>query len=95
MKYFLVLLKNKNSALFTQQLLNDHVAFLKNLYQTNTLIICGPFTDNTSAVLIIKTTSIENARRLILQDPFIQSQYYQNFEIHEFQAASAENNWLV
>lgn len=95
MKTFLVLFKNKQPALLTSRLLEDHVAFLKQLHQDDALIICGPFVDNTGAVLIIKSVSTAEAENLILQDPFIQTQYYQQFEIHEFQIANAGNNWLM
>ena len=95
MKTFLVLYSQKRSDIFNEDLLNNHVDFLKQLYLNNQLSMCGPFVDNKGAVLVVMAPSITNAEEIINQDPFIQQKYYEQYIIHEFMPANAENNWLM
>ena len=54
---YLVLFSNKQSHLFTEQLIADHIQFLKSLHSGGHLVLCGPFSDNQGAALIIKAHS--------------------------------------
>lgn len=94
MNTFLVILSNKRPELLTTNLLEKHINFLKKLDHKGFLKICGPFTDNKGAVLIINSDSLEQAENLIKQDPFLKENYYQHFKIHEFTVAGEHNNWL-
>lgn len=95
MKTFLVLLSEKQPHLLNEVLLKTHIDFLKKLCTGGYLPICGPFTDNKGAVLVIKTDSLEHAEKMIKEDPFISQNYYKKFVIHEFMSAGDENNWLA
>lgn len=94
MKSFLVLLSEKQSNLLNEELLNIHIDFLKKLRTDNILPICGPFTDNSGAVLIINANSLSQAEKIVNADPFIKQQYYKKYVIHEFMTAGDENDWL-
>ena len=94
MKSFLVILSEKQPALFTDELLMAHVNHLKELQQQGNLILCGPFVDNQRALLIIRASEKAEVEAFIEQDPFIKSNYYQQFELHEFMEANDENLWL-
>lgn len=94
MKSFLVLLSDKQPHLLTEELLRDHVVYLKRLRENGYLPICGPFANNQNAVLVIRTDSKSHAEELINSDPFIKNNYYKKFEIHEFMEASEDNDWL-
>lgn len=94
MKTFLVLLSEKQPQLLNDHMLKSHIDFLKQLRIDNHLPICGPFTDNTAAVLIIKADTITQAEEMVKKDPFISQNYYKKYIIHEFMAAGEENNWL-
>lgn len=94
MKTFLVLLSEKQPHLLKDSLLKAHIEFLKKLRVDGYLPICGPFTDNKGAVLIIKADSLKQAEQMIKDDPFIIQKYYKKFIIHEFIPASDDNNWL-
>ncbi len=94
MKTFLVLYSQKQSHILTDDMLNKHIYFLKKLQSDNRLSICGPFTDNQGAVLVIMADSFMEAEKIINQDPFINQKYYEKYIIHEFMTANAENNWL-
>lgn len=94
MKSFLVLLSEKQPQLLNESLLQDHISYLKILRKKGYLPLCGPFSDNQGAVLIIRTDLKSHAEELINGDPFIQRNYYKKYEIHEFTEAGDENNWL-
>ena len=53
MSKFVALLSDKNKDLFTEELLNKHVEHLQLLKDRGDLELCGPFTDNKSAIQII------------------------------------------
>lgn len=95
MKSFLILLSEKQPHLFNDALLQDHINYLKNLCEKGYLSLCGPFTDNQGAMLVIQTESQSHAEELIMSDPFIKHQYYKKFEIHEFNEANEQNDWLA
>ncbi|HSW75726.1 MAG TPA: YciI family protein [Candidatus Saccharimonadales bacterium] len=94
MKTFLVLLSEKQPHLLNDYMLKSHIDFLKQLRVENLLPICGPFTDNNGAVLIIKADDLHKAEEIVKKDPFISQKYYQKYSINEFLAAGEENNWL-
>ena len=95
MKSFLVLLKDKQPQLLNSTLLAEHINYLKDLHSKKHLSICGPFSDNQQALLVLKAVSKEQAEQLVSQNPFIQNRFYQNYEIQEFLESNEENNWLI
>lgn len=95
MKSFLILLSEKQPHLLNEDLLQDHILYLKSLRENGYLPICGPFANNQNAVLVIRTDSKSHAEKLINGDPFIKNNYYKKFEIHEFMEANEENDWLA
>jgi uncharacterized protein len=95
MKSFLVLLKDKSQSTLEMSLLEEHIKHLKNINRSSNLIICGPFADDTGAVLIIEASSFEHAENIIQADPFIKSKYYADYTITEFYKAAESNNWLM
>ncbi|MBV8802562.1 MAG: hypothetical protein JO131_06300, partial [Gammaproteobacteria bacterium] len=94
MKSFLVLLSEKQSDLLNESLLKDHISYLKILRKNGYLPMCGPFSDNQGALLILRANSKSHVEELISCDPFIKQNYYKKYKIHEFTEASDENNWL-
>src|SRR3990167_8554571 len=95
MKSFLILLSEKQPQLLNNNLLQDHINYLKNLRDNGYLPLCGPFSDNQGAVLVIRTDLKSHAEELINGDPFIKNNYYKKFEIHAFMEANEENDWLA
>lgn len=92
---FVALLSQKNTKLFTEELLQRHINHLQSLYDAGLLVLCGPFTDNDSAIQIIIAKNISEAERIVYQDPFIQSNYYNSVEVKELIEANPGNNWLT
>lgn len=94
MKSFVIILSEKQPNSLTNNLLTTHVEYLKQLREKQHLPVCGPFTDNKGAVLIIRASSKEEAETLLKGDPFIEQGYYKSYVIHEFMEANDENDWL-
>ena len=76
-------------------LLKKHVTHLKNVHAAGHLLVCGPFVDDSGAVLIIRADSQKEAETIIQADPFIKEKYYGDYSITEFYLADESNNWLM
>lgn len=95
MKSFLVILKNKSKDALEMPLLLEHIQHLKNLHNSKNLIACGPFVDDSGAVLIIEAESQSKAENIVQKDPFIKMKYYGGYSITEFYKADETNQWLM
>ncbi|WP_432454208.1 MULTISPECIES: YciI family protein [unclassified Agarivorans] len=95
MRKFVAFLSDKNKDLFSEQLLLAHIKHLQQLDASGKLHLCGPFTDNDSAIQILMVQNIEEATALVNQDPFVHYGYYKTVEIKELIEANADNNWLT
>ena len=95
MKTFLVLLKEKSTAQLDENLLQQHIAHLHGLSKSENLLLCGPFADDSGAMLVIQAKSSAAAENLIQSDPFIKNAYYADYTITEFYKADAANNYLL
>lgn len=94
MKKFVVKLENKQKHLFNQELLIKHVEHLKQLTNIGVLETCGPCEDG-SAIMILKSETIEKAKEYVEADPFSKINYYQSRIVTEFLEATMDNNfWL-
>ena len=95
MRKFLVIYSKKEKKKAPFELLKDHICFLKELEKKEKLILCGPLLDQDRALLLINASSKENVLNLIHRDPFIQTKYYQAFEVTEFLEANSQNHFLL
>jgi uncharacterized protein YciI len=95
MKTFLVTLSEKSQQRLDDHLLHDHVAHLKQLAAKEYLLICGPFVNDTGAMLVLQAASRLEIEALIQADPFIQKKYYADYSITEFYKADATNDYLM
>lgn len=53
-----------------QRVRPDHAAYLKELDTKQLLVLSGPYTDGTGALLMVRGDSEEGCRRLLDSDPF-------------------------
>ena len=95
MKSFLVILENKNPAGLENSLLIQHVQHLRKIHNSGNLVVCGPFADDSGAVLIIEAASQDKAEEIIQADPFIKEKYYGSYSITEFYTANEANQYLM
>ena len=95
MKTFLVILNEKSNQQLDGDLLHKHVEHLKQLTKKEHLLVCGPFVDDSGAMLVLQAINASDVEALIQADPFIQEKFYGSHSITEFYKADASNNYLM
>jgi len=95
MKTFLVILKEKSKKQLDKNLLHRHIEHLKQLTQSGHLLMCGPFADDSGAMLVLQANSHSDAENLIQADPFIEEAFYGDYSITEFYSANEANKYLM
>lgn len=94
MKKFIVNLSQKQKNLMSEELITQHVSYLKSLKEKGVLPFCGPCVDGT-ALMIIDAPSFEEAKEYVENDPFSIVDYYIERKIVEIEEATIENNFLI
>ena len=56
-------------------LIREHVAFLRELDRKGQLVSAGPFADGAGGMIIIEAGSLPEAERIAAADPFVASGY--------------------
>ena len=95
MKTYLVLLQEKSKQPLDMSLLQAHVQHLQRLKKAGQLILCGPFADDTGAMLVLNSDSVAEVEALLCLDPFVRDCYYASYTITEFYAADESNHYLM
>ena len=52
---------------------DEHAAFIDDLVARGTMVMGGPFADYSGTALLLENVGEEEARRLVLRDPFIEN----------------------
>jgi uncharacterized protein YciI len=91
-RYYLAHLNDKQRHLMTEELIRDHVEYLRALRAAGTLSLCGPCADG-SALMVLATSDEDQARAVVEGDPFSKVGYYRSRRIVEFQPADDSNNY--
>jgi len=96
MSNFLVIYKDSGKKFdeSAEELIIEHVDYLRSLDKNGTLSLCGAFMDNTGAMLVYDATTYEEVENIVLSDPLIKEKYYE-FTISEFIEANEANNFLL
>jgi uncharacterized protein YciI len=89
--YVILLSKRKP---FTEDVIKNHVAHLKELDEKGQLVVCGPFTDYDGGIIIIRASSAEEARNIAESDPFF-SEGFESYELRILQQSCKENRYLL
>ncbi len=55
----------------SEQPLREHLDYLSGLYQTGTLLMAGPFTDDTGGLGILNVASQDEAENILSRDPAV------------------------
>lgn len=90
-RYAIILKKLKD---FTPDIINEHVEHLRSLDEKGLLILCGPFIDHPGGMLVIKASSIEDAKKIAESDPFVKNGF-ESYEVRTWLTACKENNYLL
>lgn len=75
-------------------IIKNHVDYLRALKSQGKLIICGPFTDYPGGMVMISAENIEEATDIAKSDPLIASGC-KSFEVRTLEVANEENNYLL
>jgi uncharacterized protein len=95
MRTYVFTLKSKQRNLLTPSLLTTHVSHLKALKASGHLVLCGPYSDDDSALQILQAANEKEAVALFEKDPFVIAKYYAQYEVKELFDANDSNNWLM
>ncbi len=77
----------------TKEIISQHIEHLRRLDAEGLLVLCGPFTDHPSGLVVVNAKDKEEAMRIAEADPFVVSEV-RSFEIRTWLLACAENNYL-
>ena len=77
----------------TEEQIRDHVLYLKELEDHEQLEVCGPFTDKSGDMVILKNMSRQEAESISARDPFVVSGV-RSAIIRTFEKSCWENNHL-
>ena len=92
MKTFVYILKKKKD--FTLEVVEQHVSYLRHLDEQGNLLLAGPFGDSKGGIVIVKAENEKMAHEIAQADPFI-TEGYEEFELHEIEIATKENDYLL
>ena len=65
MKTFLVILKEKSNERLDDNLLHKHIEHLKQLTQKGQLLVCGPFADDSGAMLVLQAVAFISPTKVV------------------------------
>ena len=83
MHYFVYLLRIVVDRATYEPHLPDHLAYLDQLDAAGTLVLSGPFTDRTGGMIVVRATSLAEARGIAEADPLVASGV-DRYELHEW-----------
>ncbi len=87
------ILLTRTGAAFEEPLIRRHVEYLRKLDREGRLVLCGPFTDYRGGMVIIRAASLEEARGIAADDPFV-SEGAETFEVRTWLLSCEENSHL-
>ncbi|MGC5324996.1 YciI family protein [Brevibacillus sp. SYSU BS000544] len=91
-RYVILLNMNEGKSL-NEQLIREHVAYLRDLDQKGQLVLCGPFSNYRGGMVIISASSLEEATEIAERDPFVSSGA-ESYELRVWSLSCEENNHL-
>lgn len=76
-----------------EDLIRAHVAYLRQLDAAGRLVLCGPFSDGSGGMVIIRASSRDEACAIAASDPFVASGA-REFEVRVWQLSCEANNHM-
>ena len=90
---FVVLLNTIEGVVTSEQLIRDHVAFLRKLDEEGKFLMGGPFTNYAGGMMVIKAADLEEAQKISANDPFVK-QGVRTAEVRAWELSCEENNHM-
>lgn len=91
-RYVIVLNKVEGRDL-AKETIQRHIEHLAKLDREGKLILCGPFTDHPSGMVVLNVKNKEEATAIAEADPFVR-EGVRTFEVRTWLIACRENNYL-
>lgn len=91
---YVILLSMNPGRSFNEELVRQHVAYLRDLDRKGQLVLCGPFRNFAGGMVIIKAPSYEAAVAVAETDPFVSSGT-ESYEVRTWVLSCEENNHLL
>lgn len=73
----------------------NHRAYLTNLLETGRLLACGPFQDDSGALIIYEADSLEAAQHLVRNDPFNAAGVFVSYELKPWKVVMGNSALLL
>lgn len=90
---FVILLNKVPGRESTRETVQRHIEHLRKLDQQGKLILCGPFTDCASGMVVVKADTKAEAENIAKSDPFV-IEGVRAYEVRTWLLACAENGYL-
>ncbi len=91
---YVILLSKVEGKELTRELIRQHVDHLTALDREGRLVLCGPFTDHPSGMVIIRAMNTREASGIADSDPFVRNGV-RTYEVRTWTIACRENNYLA
>lgn len=91
---YAIFLKKVEGRELPKEVILRHVEHLGDLDNAGHLILCGPFTDAPSGMVIVRAKDKAEATALAKQDPFVQ-EGFRTFEVWTWLMANSANGYLA
>jgi uncharacterized protein YciI len=63
---------------------DEHAEFIDALIENGTFVMGGPFADNSGSMSLLEGVSVDEARQIIAQDPFVENGVFVLDELREW-----------
>lgn len=90
---YVYLLTHARPELFCEKLVREHVAHLKRIEDAGALELCGPFADYPGGIVIVRASSLQEARAIAESDPFVTSGA-ETFELRTLELSCRANQHM-
>ncbi len=91
MHYFVYLLRIVVDRATYEPHLPDHLAYLQQLDAAGILVLSGPFTDRTGGMIVVRATSLDEARRIAEADPLV-ARGVDQYELREWRLTGGDTS---
>ncbi len=92
--YAIFLTKREGRSAPSKDAILRHVDHLRNLDKEGKLVLCGPFSDHPSALVVVRAKDKAEAQVIAERDPFV-GDGLRDYELRTWQIAHAQNNYLA
>lgn len=90
---FVIFLTSIDGKKTSEELIRNHISFLRKLDKEKKLVMCGPFTDKKGGMIVLKAANLEEAKKIAANDPFVR-EGIRRFEVRSWELSCEENNHM-